>query len=169
MVLGLTVWEAAWFAPFVLPICLYVAWSDCRGMIIPNKAVLALLIVFFGVGLIALPFMDWAWRWSHFAAILVAGMVMNAAGAVGAGDAKFAAAAAPFIALGDLVIVLLLLAATILAAFATHRIAKHTGLRNLAPDWKSWETGSDFPMGLALGPALALYLLLGLIFGAVPS
>jgi prepilin peptidase CpaA len=163
--LALTLQQAAWFLPFVLPICLYVAWTDCRGMRIPNHAVLALAAVFLVVGLVAMPLADWAWRLSHLVVVLVAGMVLNAAGAVGAGDAKFAAAAAPFVALGDLLFMMVLLAATILAAFATHRLVKHTALRRLAPDWQSWRSGSDFPMGLALGGTLAIYLALGLIVG----
>lgn len=166
MALALTFTEAAVFLPAVAPICFYVAWSDCRGMRIPNHAVMALVVVFALLGLFALAPLDWAWRWSHLVVVLIAGMVLNAAGAVGAGDAKFAAAAAPFIAIGDLLFVMVLLAATILAAFATHRLVKFTALRRLAPDWESWETGSDFPMGLALGGTLAIYLGLGLIIGA---
>ncbi|MGX9357014.1 prepilin peptidase [Roseobacteraceae bacterium S113] len=165
MVLALSFWEAAWFLPFIAPLCLYVAYTDCREMRITNQAVAMIILVFLVVGLIALPFMDYLWRFSHFAIVLVFGMMLNAGGAIGAGDAKFAAAAAPFIVLGDLVFVMILLAATVLAAFATHRLVKHTPLRRLAPDWQSWQTGSDFPMGLALGPALLIYLALGLFIG----
>lgn len=98
--------------------------------------------------------------------MLLLGIAVNAAGLVGAGDAKFAAAAAPFIHPGDLVFLLMLLAATLLAAFAAHRLAKHSPLRRMAPGWKSWDSGSDFPMGLALGGVLLLYLALGAAFGA---
>ncbi len=42
---------ALWFLPFVLPIALWVAWSDMKFMKIPNKAVLALVAVFAVVGL----------------------------------------------------------------------------------------------------------------------
>ena len=91
---------------------------------------------------------------------------LGAAGAFGAGDAKFIAAAAPFIALGDLRLVIALFMATLLAAAVAHRGAKHTPLRRLAPHWESWEKGRKFPMGLALGPALAIYLILGALYGA---
>ncbi|WP_323763652.1 prepilin peptidase [Marinovum sp.] len=166
--MGLTVtsWSALWFLPFVVPVCLYVCWSDMRAMKIPNKAVLALAAVFLVVGLIALPLADYPWRLVQLVVVLLAGIVMNATGLVGAGDAKFAAAAAPFIHPSDVVFLMMLLAATLLGAFAAHRLAKYTPLRRMAPSWQSWDTGSDFPMGLALGGTLALYLALGAVFGS---
>lgn len=162
----LTSGEAFLFLPFVLPICIWVAWSDLRAMKIPNKAVISLALVFVLLGLFVLPWPDYFWRLSHLAIVLLVGIVLNAVGAMGAGDAKFAAAAAPFIPLGDLRILMVLFAANLLAAYVTHRLAKHTPLRRLAPDWKSWETGSDFPMGLSLGASLALYIALGTYFGS---
>ena len=84
---------------------------------------------------------------------------------MGAGDAKFAAAAAPLIHVGDLRFLMAVFAANLLAAFVAHRIAKHTPLRRLAPEWHSWDSGARFPMGLALGGTLAIYLLMGIWFG----
>lgn len=134
-----------------------------KAMRIPNQAVIALGLVFVVVGLIALPFETYLWRYLHLVIVLLIGMGLNAGGLVGAGDAKFAAAAAPFVALGDVRQLAFIFAATVLVAWITHRIAKHTPLRRLAPDWDSWHQKKDFPMGLALGPALAIYLGLGLI------
>ena len=165
MQLALTFAEAAWFLPFVAPLCFYVAFTDCREMRITNQSVVALVGIFLVVGLIALPFMEWAWRWPQLVVMLIFGMMLNAGGALGAGDAKFIAAAAPFVALGDLIFIMVLLAACILGAFVAHRIIKHSKLRELAPHWESWQTGNDFPMGLALGPTLAIYLALGLFYG----
>ncbi|WP_298803113.1 prepilin peptidase [uncultured Lentibacter sp.] len=159
--------SAAWlFLPFVLPICLWVAWNDLRAMKIPNTAVIALALVFALLGLFVLPLPDYLWRLAQLLLVLLAGVVLNALGAMGAGDAKFAAAAAPFIALGDLRVLMALYAANLLAAFVTHRLAKHSRLRSLAPDWKSWTVGSDFPMGLSLGGTLALYIAMGTYFGS---
>ncbi len=98
----LTDTQALWFLPFALPICLWVAWSDLKFMKIPNKAVLALVAVFAVVGFIALGWPDWGWRWLHLLVILIIGFALNIIGAIGAGDAKFAAAMAPFVALADL-------------------------------------------------------------------
>lgn len=164
--MALTASSAWWFLPFVLPICFYVAFTDLREMRITNQAVLLLGLVFLVVGLIALPLPVYGWRVVQMLGVLVIGVVLNAAGAVGAGDAKFAAAAAPFVAAGDLRLLLALFAANLLAAFCTHRLAKHTPLRQIAPGWDSWNRGWDFPMGLSLGGTLALYLVLGTIFGA---
>lgn len=135
-------------------------------MKITNKAVLALAGVFVVLGPIALPSFDlYLWRLAQLAIMLVFGIVLNAIGTMGAGDAKFIAASAPYVALGDLRLVIALLAASLLAAFVTHRLARHTPLRKLAPNWESWDQGKKFPMGLALGITLGFYLLLGALNG----
>ncbi|MCR8550071.1 prepilin peptidase [Salipiger sp. P9] len=164
--LSISASAAIWFAPFVLPVCLYVCFTDMRELRITNQAVATLFAIFAIVGLIALPFDDYLWRYTHLAAVLVAGIALNAGGVMGAGDAKFAAAAAPFIHLGDLRFLLALFAANLLAAFLSHRVARMTPLRRLAPDWKSWDSGKRFPMGMALGGTLALYLVLGICYGS---
>lgn len=157
---------ALWFIPFVLPICLYVAYTDLAQMRITNQAVILLMAVFVILGFFLLPLDAYLWKLAALVIVLIVGIVLNAAGAMGAGDAKFIAAAAPYIALGDLRVLIMLFMATLLAAAITHRGAKYTPLRNLAPQWDSWEQGNKFPMGLALGPCLALYLILGALFGA---
>lgn len=134
-----------------------------RSMRIPNWSVYSLVAVFAVVGLIALPMDVWAWRWTHLVVMLVIGIAANAGGVMGAGDAKFIAAAAPFVALGDLSTICYILAAALLAGFAVHRIAKHSPIRRMVPDWESWATGRRFPMGLPLGAALICYLAAPLI------
>ncbi|WP_298972209.1 prepilin peptidase [uncultured Roseobacter sp.] len=165
--MAITAYSAWWFLPFVLPLCVYVAYTDLSRMKITNKAVLALAGVFAVLGLIAMPSFDvYLWRLAQLGIMLAFGILLNAAGTMGAGDAKFIAASAPYVALGDLRLVIALLAASLLAAFVTHRIARHTPLRKLAPNWQSWDQGKKFPMGLALGMTLALYLILGALNGA---
>jgi prepilin peptidase CpaA len=157
---------ALWFLPFAAPIGVWVAWNDMAFMKIPNKAVLALLAVFAVVGLLALPFEAYLWRYVQCAVVLVVGFVLSTIRAVGAGDAKFAAAMAPLVDPGDARIVLVLFAAVLLAAFATHRGARALpSVRGAFPTWESWTRG-DFPMGLALGGTLIFYLALGVAFGA---
>lgn len=152
-------WTALWFLPFLLPIAVWVSWSDMKFMKIPNKAVLALTMVFAVVGLVALPLDVWAWRWTHFALILAAGFFASSAGLMGAGDAKFAAAMAPFFPLDDLRFVLALFAAAIIGAFVGHRTMRAIGpVRSATADWLSW-THKDFPMGLALSGTLVIYFL----------
>ncbi|MDA7965891.1 prepilin peptidase [Ruegeria sp.] len=174
---------AAWFLIFVAPICFYVAFTDMREMQIKNQAVYALALVFIIVGFFVLPPWsgDWAvgsigpltlnlpvyvWQLSHIIIVLLFGMVMNAAGAMGAGDAKFCAAAAPFIWAADLMPLLMILMSTTLGATAAHRLAKHTPLRQIAPHWESWDRGKKFPMGLVLAGSLTIYLILGIINGS---
>lgn len=162
----ISAYTALWFLPFALPVCFWAAWSDLRYMKIPNKAVISLLVIYLTVGLITLPFNTFAWSLAHLVVVLVVGVALNAVGALGAGDAKFAAAAAPFVAIGDLKIMLVLLSATLISGYAVHSIAKHTALRRLAPDWISWTRTGKYPMGLSLGAALAIYLVQGALIGA---
>ncbi len=157
--MGMTLTQTLWLLPVALPIGLYVAWSDLSSMKIPNKAVAALVISFGILGLFPLGAEEWAWRWSHLLIVLAIGILMNALGLLGAGDAKFAAAAAPFVARDDIAFVLYLFAGCLLAGFVTHRLARASALRRLVPDWQSWTTGNRFPMGFPLAATLILYLL----------
>ncbi|SHG56783.1 prepilin peptidase [Cognatishimia maritima] len=159
--LQITSAEALWFLPFVAPICFYVAWTDMKMMKITNQAVVALALVFVVIGPFAFSLETYIWRYLHLIVALLLGIVLNAGGVMGAGDAKFAAAAAPFVALGDLSRLAIIFAAVLLAAWVTHRIAKHSPLRNLVPHWESWTKTKEFPMGFALGGTLAAYLLIG--------
>lgn len=149
---------ALWLLPATLPLGVYVAWSDLARMKIPNKAVYGLVAAFAVLGLFALPFDVYVWRWTHLPVLLIIGMVLNAIGALGAGDAKFLAAAAPFVALADLANVFYILAFCMFAAYVVHRLAKHTPLHKLAPNWESWRSGKRFPMGFPLAMALNVYL-----------
>ena len=148
-----------------VPASIWAGLSDLSRMKIPNKSVLLLLATFVGIGLAALPaeawsFGDWAWRWVHLAVVLAVGLGMYSLGGAGAGDVKFAAAAAPFVATADIGRVLTILCATMLAAFAAHRLARASFGPVMAPHWVSWSTGRRFPMGVALGGTLVTYLAL---------
>lgn len=160
---------ALYFLPFVAPIALWVAWTDLKWMKIKNAAVLALVGVYLIVGLFVLPLQTWAWGWLSLAVVLAVGFVMTSAGMMGAGDAKFAAAMAPFIALGDLTLFLMLLGFIVIVSFVGHRLFRASPLaERWAPGWESWSR-REFPMGLALGPALLAYVALAANFGAGSS
>lgn len=144
----------------VLPICGWVCWSDLKTMKIPNRAVMAVAVVFLVVGFLTFPPSAFAWRWINLPVVLVIGFVLNALANVGAGDAKFAAATAPFFAPAHLPLILPLFAAFLLGAFAAHRILRAIpAVRALTPDWVSW-TRKDFPMGLALVGTFLAYLII---------
>lgn len=145
-----------------LPITAWVIWSDLKFMKIPNKAVVAMLAIYAVVGFLVIPLEPWLWRWASFIVVLFIGIILNAAIHFGAGDAKYAAAAAPFFAVNptSIRLILVLLAAVTLSAFITHRAARAVpAIRGLAPDWLSW-TRKDFPFGIPLAGTLSAYLLL---------
>ena len=161
--MNITFQEAAWFLPFVLPICLYVSWTDLRDMRITNYSVLALFAVFAVGGLFLLPLEVYGWRMLALALVLVAVFVITSLGMVGAGDAKFAAAMAPFVAQGDGLFFVTLFAMVLIGSWITHRSAgRIPAVRRATPDWVSWERGKLFPMGVALSGALVIYLVMGL-------
>lgn len=162
MLTGLSPTAALVFLPFALAIGIWVSWSDMKFMKIPNKAVLALGLVFLILGLLLLPFKAWLWALGVGGMVLVAGFIANQIGLMGAGDAKFAAVMAPFFAFGDIRFILGLYAACLLGAFASHRLARRIpAIRRATEDWASW-TNKDFPMGLALAGTLIFYLLAAL-------
>lgn len=162
MFTGLSPTTALVFLPFAIAIGVWVAWSDMKFMKIPNKAVLALGLVFLILGPLLLPFQAWLWALGVGGMVLVAGFIANQINLMGAGDAKFAAVMAPFFAFGDIRFILGLYAACLLGAFASHRLARLIPpIRRATEDWASW-THKDFPMGLALAGTLIFYLLAAL-------
>lgn len=164
MAVDLTPAAALWLFLPSLPVAIYVALSDLKTMRIPNFSVLVMLGVFLIAGLIALPFHDYLWRLAGFAVVLAIGFVANALRLVGGGDAKYAAAIAPFFAFSDIKLVLILFAVMLVSAFLLHRLFRAIPpIRRLTVGWKSWDAGKDFPMGLALSGLLITYLAIGLL------
>lgn len=110
-------------------------------------------------GFIALPFEVYLWRLVSLCVVLVIGFITNALRLIGGGDAKFAAAIAPFFAASDIREILFLFSATMLAAFVTHRLFAKIGvIRAQTTDWVSWQAGNKFPMGFPLSGTLIFYL-----------
>lgn len=162
--------QALAFLPFVLPICIWVAVSDLRRMKIPNPSVIALAAVFAavgaGLGLFtdAMSLGEYGWRLVALAVVLAIGFVLATLGMVGAGDAKFAAAMAPFVAHGDYGLFFAIFAAVLILSWLSHKAAgRIPAVRTATGDWESWDKGKFFPMGVALAGALVVYLALGLI------
>ena len=154
----MTLTQALWFLPFALPIASWVSWSDMKFMKIPNKSVIALAAVWLIVGFFVMERPDWLWGFAFLAIALVIGFGANMISLIGAGDAKFAAAMAPFFVVADWRYALGLFTACLLAAFIFHRVARRIpALKSLTTTWVSW-TNKDFPMGLALSGTLIFYL-----------
>ena len=160
------VWTAILFLVPVLPISIWVAWSDMKFMKIPNTAVMSLAAAYVVVCLIALPFTLYLWGFALGAVTLVVGFLASTARMIGAGDAKFAAAMAPFFVGSSVSFVFTLFGGCLLAAFAAHRLLRAIpAIRRATPDWASW-THHKFPMGLALAGTISFYFLLGLLNSA---
>jgi prepilin peptidase CpaA len=160
----LTSLQALAFLPFVLPICIWAAWSDLSNMTIPNKSVIALFLVWVVVGVIVMPFKVWLWGFGLCGILLVAGFVFNAAGVLGAGDAKFGAAMAPFFVGTDYRFTGMFLSACLIGALVAHRALRRVpAFRAATPGWKSWTVPKDFPVGLSLAGMLIIYLVQRLI------
>lgn len=151
---------AGWFLIPVVPICLHVVWSDLSALKIRNGAVEALGMTYVLMGPFVLPLDMYLWNYSHLLVMLVVGFLLNMGGAMGAGDAKFLAAAAPFVARPDFAAIAYILVAALLGGYVVHRLLKMSPLRNATPNWVSWSSGKRFPMGFPLGTALVVYLAL---------
>ncbi|WP_368187033.1 prepilin peptidase [Aestuariibius sp. HNIBRBA575] len=150
---------ALWFLPFILPLCLHTAYSDMKYMKIRDWNVQSMAMVFILIGPFVMSWETYLWQLGHLPIVLIIGMFLNAGGIMGAGDAKFIAAASPFIAKSDLQFVFLLLAGAFIAGLVVHRTARATAIKNLVPTWESWVAGKRFPMGLPLAGALSIYLI----------
>ncbi|WP_136441102.1 prepilin peptidase [Pacificoceanicola onchidii] len=170
--------QAALFAVFVVPISILTFMVDMRTKKITNLTVWALFITFVVIGLATLPFMDFVWRFAHYAVIFAYGLLMWFFRQIGAGDVKFAAVLGLFIHPGDIRLMLFLGAAAMLAATVTVLLARWTPLHRLAPDWKTWKGSSaddatsvgkgnrfTIPMGTGFALMLSAYLVMGALYG----
>ncbi len=150
------------FLPFAIAITIWVSWSDMKFMKIPNQASFAALAIWLVIGIVMVPLHTWAMGWVLGLVVFVATFILFAVRAIGAGDAKFAAAMAPMFIYADLRLLFGIYAACSLGALAAHRTLKHVpAFRAATPDWKSW-THSGFPFGTALTATLIFYLLAAL-------
>ena len=158
---------AVWFATAaMLPLMLLTAWYDLKHLRIPNALALSVLAVFLVAGLWGLPLETFLWLLGAGAAVLAAGVAVFAAGLLGGGDAKMAAALAPFVAGEDVPSLLLLYAVVTLALLLALRLAmqlaRHRPTGWLAVDQYARPARERvFPMGLILAITIMVYLLAG--------
>ena len=152
--------QAMWLLIPSIPICLYVIYTDLSEMRIPNTMVIALLLVFAIFGFMALPLDEYLWRYSHFAVVLFIGFLLSAFVGIGAGDAKFAAAMAPFVALGDWHVAMLLYMAFAIGGLILHKTARAIGpIQRAAAGWTSFDPDmGHFPLGISLAAMHITYL-----------
>jgi prepilin peptidase CpaA len=140
------------------PFALWAAWSDLRYMRIPNELNNLAGLAFILVMPFFLPLDNYGLRIAVGGYVLIAGFILNAAGVVGGGDAKFATVMVPYVAPGEYLHLLMAYLAAILVTFALHRLVKFTLAGSpLLDDWASFHT-NKFPMGLPMALALLVYL-----------
>ncbi|GAA6181320.1 MULTISPECIES: A24 family peptidase [unclassified Shimia] len=169
---------ALWSLIFALPLCVYIFWMDMKHKKISNLSVWALFAVFVAIGLITLPFVDFAWRFANYAVVFAVLLLMWMLRQVGAGDVKMAAVAALFVDRADTSSMLFITFGSVLAAVLVTLLVRNSPLRNLAPDWAAWRLKASentinvgkgdqitLPMGTGIGLALCTYLLLGALYG----
>lgn len=106
----------------LVPVCLIVACNDLKYMKIPNWTVITMIVIFVVLGFIVLPLNVFLWRFAGLVVALIAGFILSAMKMMGAGDAKFMAAAALFVSPLDAgyVVIMLALMGTGRLAFASH-------------------------------------------------
>ena len=162
--LAITPVQALVFGLLTLPVTVWVIWTDLVEMKIRNAAVLVLLGIFVVAGLLVLPLGEYAWRYVHFVAMLAVCFVLALTIGMGAGDAKYIAAAAPFVDRADLGEVALLYALWSVVLLVGMFVARRSrALRRARPGW-IWLAGDRkgyVPFGLALAPTLTSYFALG--------
>jgi prepilin peptidase CpaA len=144
----------------VLPIAIWAAGSDLKRMKIPNKAVMALALVWPALGWLAVAtWSAWFWGFALMVVVLFLGFALYTTGTFGAGDAKYAAAMAPIFVGTDIVRLLLIIFACMVGALVLHRVARSIpAIRAMTPDWESWTQKRYFPFGLALSGIVVFYL-----------
>ena len=160
---------ALWSLVLTAPLLVWTVLSDLRDMKIRNVTVALIAAAALLAGAVTLPWPVLAWQMAQLPIVLVVGVALwSLRVGIGAGDIKFLAAAAPFVFLPDLQVVMIILAAALVAGFLAHRIARRSPLRRLAPTWQSWIRTSHYPAGLSLAMALAFYLARGIAQGTGP-
>ncbi|MEO0484865.1 MAG: prepilin peptidase [Pseudomonadota bacterium] len=140
------------------PVWLYMAWVDMARLKITNGLVLFVFGVFVVLGPFLMPLDVYLWQVAQAAVMLAVMFALYSMGTMGGGDAKFIAAAAPYFMVADFAFVMVLFLACVLAAVAVHRLARALGVDRAVPLWASWTSGRRFPLGLALGGVVTIYL-----------
>ena len=155
---------ALWVAVAAMtPLMVLTAWSDLKELKIPNQLVLGVLGTFLITGLWGLPLDVFAWRLGQGIVVLGIGFALFQLGVIGGGDAKMAAALAPFVVPRDLALVLVIYAVVTIAMLMVLRMAMHV-FRHRETGWAAVDQQRGparrrvFPMGLIFGVTIAIYL-----------
>ena len=160
---------ALWLAiAAMVPLMALCAWYDLKSLRIPNWVVLSVFGVFLVTGSWGLPGDVFVWRLVQGAIVLAVGFLLFLPGFVGGGDAKMAAALAPFVAVRDVFGVLVLYAVVTLVLLLALRLAMQFA-RHQTTGWMAVDQYARparervFPMGLIFAITIVVYLLTGAV------
>lgn len=161
-------YAAAWSALILTaPMFVWAAIWDLRRMLIPNRISIALALIFAVWALLFASPEDAAWRALAGTVTLVAGIALVIFARMGGGDMKLMAAAALFVAPGDIGIAMVLLSICLIALLPCLWLMRRIVRARPAPvDWVSLQPGMrQVPMGVSIAAALVIYLALKLPLG----
>ncbi len=155
---------ALWVAiAAMVPLMVLTALQDLKDLKISNYLVLAVIVTFLVTGFWGLPLETFGWRLLQGVVVLILGFIVFQFGVIGGGDAKMAAALAPFVVLQDITTVLLVYVVVTFAMLLVLRLIMH--YRRHAPTgWKAIDQQTQplaervFPMGLVFGVTIVIYL-----------
>lgn len=137
----------------LLPLMIATAWWDLKWLRIPNWIVLAVFAVFLATGIWGLAWDVFLWRLLYAVVTLLIGFAIFSTGLIGGGDAKMAAALAPFIGGHDVVRMLVIYAVITLVLVLVLRLVMHFA-RHRETGWAAVDQmhrpakERSFPMGL---------------------
>jgi len=136
-----------------------------KFMRIPNIACYAMFISFLLIGPLILDWHQYLIRIAQGFVVLVIGFFVTSTGLAGGGDSKFAAAMAPYIALGKIIPFIFIVGILSLLLIGLHKLIGITpGLKNVIKDWDSWNAYGMFPYGVTLTASLITYLLINTLY-----
>jgi len=147
----------------MVPLMVLASLSDLKSLKIPNWLVLAVAGVFVVTGLWGLPLDVFVMRVVTGLGVLCFGFALFSFGAIGGGDAKMAAALAPFVVPGDIARLLLLYAIITFVMLMVLRLVMQV-YRHEETGWHSVDQLKKpprervFPMGLIFGLTITVYL-----------
>lgn len=145
----------------LLPLMVYITYTDLRYLRIPNWSVLAVLGVFVATGIWGLPFETFLWRIGYAALALAAGIVIYnlAQGSVGAGDLKLIAALAPFLSQANLLdFMLIYVVVSIFGTILFMVMRRRNRRRGVKEPWKAFGETIYMPAGVFLGISISIVM-----------
>lgn len=143
----------------LVPLMVYMIYSDMKYMKIPNWLSLSVLGVFLATGSWGLPLEVFVWRLAHGGIVFGLGYLLYrfAEGRVGAGDIKLIAAFTPFIPGSHIAFILMGFAIISFLTLAAFMVARKY-LHNENSTWKAFAQRSFVPAGVILGLTVMIFM-----------